>query len=57
MEWTVTLSKKARKNVRSLPERVRKILAFLIREIELTGPVKGNCPTTASLIKAGTIAI
>jgi len=52
MEWTVTLSKKARKNIRLLPKRVRKTLAYLIRELELTGPVKGNWPNYSKLGRA-----
>lgn len=51
MEWTVTLSNKARKSIRVLPVRVRKTLAFLIKEIELTGPVKGNWPNYSKLGK------
>lgn len=42
MEWTVTLSNRAKKNLPTLPEKVKKTLAYLIREIELTGPVKGS---------------
>ena len=42
MKWTVRLSKK----------RVRKTLAYLIREIELTGPVKGSWPNYSKLGKA-----
>lgn len=49
MEWTDTLSRKARKNIRLLPKRVRKSLAYLIREIELTGPVKGSWPNYSKL--------
>jgi mRNA-degrading endonuclease RelE of RelBE toxin-antitoxin system len=52
MEWTVTLSKKARKNIRLLPKRVRKTLAYLIRELELTGPIKGNWPNYSKLGRA-----
>jgi len=51
MEWTVTLFKKARKSILLLPERVRKTLAFLIKEIELTGPVKGSWPNYSKLGK------
>ena len=51
MEWTVTLSKKARKKLRLLPDRVRSTLAYLIKEIELTGPVKGSWPNYSKLGK------
>lgn len=51
MKWKVTLSNRARKNLDSLPDKVKKTLAFLIREIELTGPVKGNWPNYSKLGK------
>jgi hypothetical protein len=51
MEWTVTLSKKSKKSILVMPQKVRKTLAFLIREIELTGPVKGNWPNYSKLGK------
>ncbi len=51
MEWTVTLSKKTRKNVLVLPKRVRNTLVYLIKEIELTGPVKGSWPNYSKLGK------
>ena len=51
MEWTVTLSGKARRNIRTLPEKVRRTLVFLIKEIELTGPVKGRWPNYSKLGK------
>ena len=53
MEWTVTLSKKARKKLRLLPDRVRSTLAYLIKEIELTGPVKGSWPNFSKFGKTG----
>jgi len=51
MKWTVTLSNRARKNIQTLPDKVKKTLAYLIREIELTGPVKGNWPNYSKLGK------
>ena len=51
MKWKVTLSNRARKNLDSMPDKVKKTLAFLIREIELTGPVKGNWPNYSKLGK------
>ena len=51
MEWTVTLSKKTKKSILLMPQRVRKTLAFLIKEIELTGPIKGNWPNYSKLGK------
>jgi len=51
MKWTVTLSRKTRKSIPLLPEKVRKSLAYLIKEIELTGPVKGDWPNYGKLGK------
>jgi mRNA-degrading endonuclease RelE of RelBE toxin-antitoxin system len=52
VEWKVKLSSRARKNLDTLPDKVKKTLAYLIREIELTGPVKGNWPNYSKLGKA-----
>ncbi len=38
MSWTVTIPKKAAKNLSFLPKRVRKSLVLLMREIETDGP-------------------
>jgi len=51
MSWTVTISKKAAKNLSFLPKRVRKSLALLMREIETDGPVRGNWPNYGKLDK------
>jgi hypothetical protein len=51
VQWTVTISKNAKKGILLMPQRVRKTLAFLIKEIELTGPVKGNWPNYSKLGK------
>jgi mRNA-degrading endonuclease RelE of RelBE toxin-antitoxin system len=51
MEWTVTISNRAKKNLQTLPDKVKKTLAYLIRDIELTGPVKGNWPNYSKLGK------
>lgn len=52
MNWTVTLSKKTIKNIPKMPQKVRKTLALLIREIELAGPVRGNWPNYSKLGEA-----
>jgi len=41
MSWTVTYSRKARKQQAELPERVKGILDALILEIQSLGPVRG----------------
>ncbi len=42
MAWTVTLHRKADKELASLPLAVQKHLFRLMFEIELMGPVRGN---------------
>lgn len=40
-----------KENLPTLPEKVKKTLAYLIREIELSGPVKGSWPHYGKLGK------
>jgi len=49
MSWTVTLSRKVRKQTVRLPEKVGKSLVALIRDIEALGPVRGNWPNYSRL--------
>lgn len=42
MAWTVLLGGKARKQAARLPQNVRAALVALMREIETTGPIRGN---------------
>ncbi len=49
MSWQTRLSKKAQKQVVSLPERIRAILFQLLREIEQSGPVRGDWPNYSKL--------
>jgi len=51
MKWGVTISRQAEKQIRRLPKAVRKNLIALVREIEITGPVRGNWPNYGSLRK------
>ena len=51
MSWTVTISKKAAKNLAFLPKRVRKSLVLLMREVETDGPVRGNWPNYGKIDK------
>ncbi len=44
MEWVVTATKKAKKQIPRLPESIMKKIAALIRDIENDGPVRGNWP-------------
>ena len=44
MNWTVQIKKSAQKSIDKLPEKVRRALALLLAEIELSGPVRGNWP-------------
>jgi mRNA-degrading endonuclease RelE of RelBE toxin-antitoxin system len=49
MKWTVTISRRAQKQLGRLPEAVVKNLVALIREIEVSGPVRGNWPNYSAL--------
>ncbi len=49
MKWTVTIAKKAQKHLGRLPGPVIKNLVALIREIEVSGPVRGNWPNYSFL--------
>ena len=51
MSWNVTIHAKAQKNIAKLPGRVQKTLAFLLREIEMIGPARGNWPNYGKLGK------
>ena len=51
MNWTVTIARKAQRQIRRLPKQVQKKLLALIREIEVAGPVRGNWPNYSSLGK------
>jgi hypothetical protein len=44
MIWTVKLNKRTVKNIERLPSRVRDALFTLMREMEISGPVRGNWP-------------
>ena len=49
MAWTVSLTKKAEKQKQKLPEPVQLKLIALIKEIEVSGPVRGNWPNYSKL--------
>jgi mRNA-degrading endonuclease RelE of RelBE toxin-antitoxin system len=49
MIWTVKIMRRALKQVDRLPVKVREILADLIRDMELHGPVRGNWPNYSRL--------
>lgn len=51
MNWNVTIHPKALKSIPKLPSRVQQSLAFLLREIELNGPARGNWPNYSKLGK------
>lgn len=42
MDWNVVLHPKVEKSIARLPAMVRTNLALLLREIELSGPARGN---------------
>lgn len=42
MKWTVKISRKVLKGLPKLPIMVKKQLFLLMKEIEISGPVRGN---------------
>ena len=49
MKWTVEFTGKAKKQADKLPARVRATLFQLVRDIEATGPVRGDWPNYSKL--------
>lgn len=49
MTWTVALSGKAAKGIKSLPMAVLKALALLMQNMEDGGPVRGDWPNYSKL--------
>jgi mRNA-degrading endonuclease RelE of RelBE toxin-antitoxin system len=49
MKWTVEFTGKAKKQIGKLPARVRTTLFQLARDIEATGPVRGDWPNYSKL--------
>lgn len=49
MTWTVSITDKVKKQVKRLPKRVQAQLVVLIRDIEASGPVRGNWPNYSKL--------
>ena len=47
--WQVNLTTKARKQKDRLPKSIQEQLIFLIRDIELHGPVRGDWPNYSKL--------
>lgn len=50
--WSVRVKKRAKKNIKKLPMAAGKALKLLIREIEISGPVRGNWPNYGKLSQA-----
>ena len=49
MPWIVQLSGRAVKQLAKLPQTVKVSLIALIREIEVSGPIRGNWPNYGKL--------
>jgi len=49
MNWTVTVSNQATKQISRLPPKVKDSLITLIRDIENQGPARGNWPNYGRL--------
>jgi mRNA-degrading endonuclease RelE of RelBE toxin-antitoxin system len=51
MAWEVLISRKTAKAAGTLPKAVRASLSVLLKEIELSGPIRGNWPNYGKLGK------
>lgn len=51
MGWKVVFSGKASKQYQRLPKKIRDIVAFLVAEIKIAGPVRGNWKNYSKLRK------
>jgi mRNA-degrading endonuclease RelE of RelBE toxin-antitoxin system len=49
MAWTVTFTGKTRKQKDKLPKKVRELLFQLAKDIEASGPVRGDWPNYSKL--------
>jgi len=49
MKWDVKISRKALKGLAKLPNPVKKQLFLLMKEIEISGPGRGNWPNYSKL--------
>ncbi len=51
MKWEVNISRKALKGLKKLPNPVKAQLFLLLKDIEISGPVRGNWPNYSKLGK------
>lgn len=51
MAWSVRVSKRVVKQINTLPERIRTLLQALVKDIQISGPVRGNWPNYSALEK------
>ena len=51
MSWIVGFTSKAEKQVGKLPQKERDLLALLVREMQLSGPVRSNWKNYSKLGK------
>ena len=51
MKWTVRISRNTHKKLPRLPKQARKQLFLLLKEIEVSGPVRGNWKNYGKLAK------
>lgn len=49
MSWTIGFTNKARKQVQKLPARIKEALFQLVRDIQTSGPVRGDWPNYSKL--------
>lgn len=44
MNWTITLGRKVEKQLGTLPKGVLQTFKYLVKEIQVLGPIRGNWP-------------
>jgi mRNA-degrading endonuclease RelE of RelBE toxin-antitoxin system len=49
MPWTVEYSRKAAKQLKALPDKVQSMMTALRRDMEISGPNRGNWPNFSKL--------
>jgi len=49
MAWEISIKKKLQKSILRLPKQVRKNFKALLKDIELHGPARGECPNFSPL--------
>lgn len=49
MEWEIRITNKTRKQIEKLPKRLMPVLDFLLHDLRIGGPIRGNWPNFGKL--------